>query len=384
MLILSAGPTMMADNTLQAMSRQRWNSDLSREFYEQYQRVTEKYDQVIQNNRGFSFIMGAEAMIALEGACASLIEPGDQVLVLANGVFGRGFADLVSLYGGQPITVHQPDDRGFTWEALQMAVTEHPNVKLATMVHCETPTGVTNDVATLCRFLKKCGILSVVDSVSAIGGETLNYDDSAIDVLLGGSQKCLSAPSGLGMVTLSPEAVGAIQNRTVPIASFYANYQYFLDWQEKMWFPYTMPEQLINAMETALDNILTKDFTSLHARYAEITRRVLTDNGLQLFAKSEAANTLTAFYAPEGTTPEQILAHLQAKYEIILSGSLAEYQSSLLRIGHMGENNRGSYFEKLFTALDGTWKDLKLGASHFAQSYYEAALPPCDCDCCRK
>ena len=383
MLILSAGPTTIAENTLQAMSCQRWNADLSKEFYEQYQRTVDKYDKLIHNTTGFSFIMGAEAMIALEGACASLIEPGDSVLVLANGVFGRGFADLVGMYGGQPIVINQPDTDGFSLEALQKAVAEHP-VKLATMVHCETPTGVTNSVAELCRFLKKCGILSVVDSVSAIGGESLNYDESGIDVLLGGSQKCLSAPSGLGMVTLSPAAMQAIENRRQPIASFYANYQYFFNWQEKMWFPYTMPEQLINAMETALDNILAKDYIGLHAHYAEITRKVLTENGLKLFAQSAAANTLTAFYAPEKTTPEKILAHLQAKYEIILSGSLAEYQDKLLRIGHMGENNRGAYFEKLFAALDGTWKDLKLGSSHFLQSYYEAALPPCSCDSCRR
>ena len=92
MLILSAGPTTIAENTLQAMSCQRWNADLSKEFYEQYQRTVDKYDKLIHNTTGFSFIMGAEAMIALEGACASLIEPGDSVLVLAKGVFGGGFA----------------------------------------------------------------------------------------------------------------------------------------------------------------------------------------------------------------------------------------------------------------------------------------------------
>ncbi len=379
MLILSAGPTVIADNTLQAMSIQRWNTDLSKEFYAQYQRTVAKYDELIRNTSGFSFIMGAEAMIALEGACASLIEPGDQVLVLANGIFGRGFAELVTMYGGEPIMVYQPDERGFSLEALKAAVAENPEAKLATMVHCETPTGVTNNVAELCRFLKGCGILSVVDSVSALGGEVLDYDQSGIDVLLGGSQKCLSAPSGLGMVTLSRAAITAIQNRTRPIASFYANYAYFLNWQEKMWFPYTMPEQLINALETALDNALARDFIQLHARFADITRKVLTDNGLKLFAASEASNTLTAFYAPEAAAPEQILSHLSEKHQIVISGSLAEYRSCLLRIGHMGENNRGSYFEKLFTAMDNTWKELKLGQTHFLQSYYEAALPPCSC-----
>lgn len=373
MIILSAGPTTIAENTLQAMSVQRWNTDLCKQFYEQYQRVVAKYDALIQNTKGFTFIMGAEAMIALEGACASLIEPQDKVLVLANGIFGRGFAELVTMYHGDPVMVYQPDDRGFSLEAVKKAVAEHPDAKLAVMVHCETPTGVTNAVVPICQFLKKSGILSVVDSVSAIGGEAFHYNESDVDVLLGGSQKCLSAPSGLGFVTLSRAAISVIQNRTVPIASFYANYQYFLNWQDKMWFPYTMPEQLIHAMEVALDNISETDFVAVHSRFAEIIRQVLQDNGIRLFAESEAANTLTAFYAPEKVAASDILNHLQANYDIIISGSLAEYQSTLLRIGHMGENNRPEYFEKLFTAMDKTWRDLDLGESHFSESYQSIA-----------
>lgn len=371
MLILSAGPTTIASNTLEAMSIQKWNADLSKGFYEQYQRVVDKYDRVIKNTKGFSFIMGAEAMIALEGACASLIEKGDEVLVIANGIFGRGFADLVEMYGGKPILCYQEDEKGLEIAPIGKILEENPSIKLATLIHCETPTGVTNDVATICRFLKEKSILTVVDSVSAIGGEDFSFDASEIDVLLGGSQKCLSAPSGLGMVTLSRDAMAAIENRKTPIASFYANYQYFLNWQEKMWFPYTMPEQLFHALEVALDNILAKDFIKEHQIFADITRKVLSDNGLQLFAKDHAANTLTAFYAPKQSSPESILNHLQEHYGIILSGSLAEYKPLLLRIGHMGENNRKEFMEALFQALDRTWSDLKIGDSHFLESYYK-------------
>lgn len=369
MLILSAGPTTIAPNTLEAMGKQKWNADLSREFYEQYQRVVAKYDRLVGNTKGFSFIMGAEAMIALEGACASLIEPGDEVLVLANGIFGRAFAELVTMYQGDPVMVYQADDRGFSVEAVKKAVADHPHAKLAVMVHCETPTGITNDVSPICQFLKTRGILSVVDSVSAIGGEALNYDQSQIDVLLGGSQKCLSGPSGLGFVTLSRAAIKVIENRKTPIASFYANYAYFLNWQEKMWFPYTMPDLLIAGMEVALDNILVKDFVAEHASYAKIIRTVLAENGLELFAKSQAANTLTAFYVPAKITAPQILTHLQEKYGIILSGSLAEYQADLLRIGHMGENNKDDHYIRLFQAMDGCWQDLDLGKGHFLESY---------------
>lgn len=371
MLILSAGPTTMAENTLEAMKMQKWNSDLSKDFYEQYQRVVAKYDEVIKNTTGYTFVMGAEAMITLEGACASLIEKGDSVLVFANGIFGRGFVDLVQIYGGEPILVSQPDDRGFPLKVVEKAVSEHPQAKIAILIHCETPTGVTNNINPICQFLNQKGVLSIVDSVSAVGGEDLNYDESKVDVLLGGSQKCISAPSGLGMVTLSREAIQRIQYRKTPIASFYANFQYFLNWREKMWFPYTMPEQTVNALEVALDNLLAKDFIGIHKQFAEITRYVLTENAIELFAKENTSNTVTAFYAPEGVSAFVIMEHLQKKYNIIISGSLGEYQPKVLRIGHMGENNRFENFESLFLAMDRTWDELEIGESHFLDSFYE-------------
>lgn len=374
MLILSAGPTTIAQNVLEAMKIQKWNTDLSQGFYKQYQRVVDKYDELIKNTTGYSFIMGAEAMIALEGACASLIEKGDKVLVIANGIFGRGFADLVQMYGGEPIMCCQDDWEGLKIEPIKEILDKNDTVKMATLIHCETPTGITNDVTSICQFLKERNILTVVDSVSAIGGEVFAFDNSGVDVLLGGSQKCLSAPSGLGMVTLSQDAIKTIESRKSPIASFYANYQYFLNWQEKMWFPYTMPEQLFHALEVALDNILAKDFVKEHQEFADITRKVLTDNGLQLFAKKQASNTLTAFYVPKENMAEEIVNHLQSKYQIVLSGSLAEYKPLLLRIGHMGENNKMDYLKELFQAMDGTWQELKIGESHFLDSFYKFSL----------
>ena len=74
------------------------------------------------------------------------------------------------------------------------------------MVHCETPSGITNDVKTICQLLNSYGILTRVDTVSGMGGEEFDFDEFKVDIALGGSQKCISAPAGLTIVTISERA----------------------------------------------------------------------------------------------------------------------------------------------------------------------------------
>lgn len=83
---------------------------------------------------------------------------------------------------------------------------EDSNFKYATVVHCDTPTGVLNDVSKICPLLKEYGILTVVDSVAGMVGERLSVDESKIDIILGGSQKAISAPAGLTIVGISQDA----------------------------------------------------------------------------------------------------------------------------------------------------------------------------------
>ena len=112
-----------------------------------------------------------------------------------------------------------------------------------------------NDVSKLCPLLKKYGILTLVDSVSAMFGEEMRVDDYQIDLLCGGSQKAVSAPPGLSFVTISDDAYKAMRSRKTPVASFYANILAFDGYYEKQWFPYTMPISDIYGLRQAFDNI---------------------------------------------------------------------------------------------------------------------------------
>ena len=285
-----------------------------------------------------TIILNGEGMLALEAAVASLTEPGDRVLVLDNGVFGAGFGDLVQLYGGTPVPYTVDPRRPLDPVALGYFLESSHRFKYATLVHCETPTGLQNDIGRLCPLLKSHGILTLVDAVSSQFAEPIQAS-MGVDLLCGGSQKALSAPPGLSFVTISPDGWAAIQNRKTPIPSFYANLKNFSNYYEECWFPYTMPVSDIYGLAAALDLVEgDPEFQSRHAHIARACRGALQKAGLTLYPQGSPANTVTAFCVPEGTTDKAILELLLRQHQIVLTGSFGSAAGKVIRIGHMGAN----------------------------------------------
>ena len=238
--MMTPGPSQVRENVLLARSRQFQNPDLDCDFVEYYHDTCKLYSSLLHTENE-SLILGGEGILGLEAACASLTEPDDRVLVLDNGVFGEGFKDFVSIYGGTPILYTRDYSHPFDVDDLKAYLEKDHDFKYATVVHCDTPSGMLNDIASICPLLKSYGILTVVDSVAGMFGEDVRVDDWKINLLCGGSQKAVSAPPGLTMVTLSADAKAAMEKRKAPIASFYANLLTFKGYYEAKWFPYTMP-----------------------------------------------------------------------------------------------------------------------------------------------
>ena len=305
-----------------------------------------------------TLILNGEGMLGLEAAVASLTEPGDRVLVLDNGVFGAGFEDLVRIYGGTPVSYTVDNRRPLDPIALGFFLKSGHNFKYATLVHCETPSGLLNDIGQLCPLLQSHGILTLVDAVSSQFAEPIQAS-LGIDVLCGASQKALSAPSGLSFVTLSPAGWAAIRNRKTPIASFYANLQNFSSYFEDCWFPYTMPVSDIYGLAAALDLVEgDPEFRARHAYIARACRGALQKAGLELYPEGNPANTVTAFCVPAGTTDKAILEKLILEHQIMLTGSFGAMAGRVIRIGHMGANcNEGDMVETM-NALQRVLDDL--------------------------
>ncbi|MFM9414238.1 pyridoxal-phosphate-dependent aminotransferase family protein [Peptococcus simiae] len=355
--ILCAGPTAIAPAVLDRMTQASTNPDLDPAYLSFHQQVIKKYQRLL-NTEATTFMMLGEAMVALEGAVVSLVEPGDRVLVLSNGVYGQGFADYVRFVGGEPVVFSQDHRHGLDLDRLAAFLAEDHDFALATMVHCETPTGVTNDLAGLAGLLNRYGILSIVDSVSGIGGEKVDFDAFGLDCILCGSQKVLSAPTGLALVTLSKRAEAKIADRQKEVPSFYLNFKNYYAYDDPAFaFPYTMSEHLTAALDEALDRLLAQDYLSLHARYARLTRETVRASGLSLYALDHFASTVTAVCLPEGLSASQLLDAMRAK-DILISKGVGPMADRLFRIGHMGNNISEDNFRALFAALDQSFTDL--------------------------
>ncbi|MFB6266349.1 MAG: alanine--glyoxylate aminotransferase family protein [Halodesulfurarchaeum sp.] len=350
-LVMTPGPTAIPPSVREAMAREPHNPDLEPAFAERYRAVREKL-QTVYDTKDDVAILGGEGMLGLEAAIASLVEPGDQVLVLANGLFGAGFADFVEMYGGEPVTYEEPDDRPLSASAVEEYVAEN-DVVAATMVHCETPTGLLNDLTEILPLLQDEGILTIVDAVSSLGGTPVPTEH--IDVGLGASQKVFSAPPGLTTVSVSDAAWERIESVEQP--SFYASLGPWrdLDLSEPPFFPYTHLASNIYALEAALDELLDEGMASVfdrHERMAELTRTLGRDIGLEPYPAAEEtySPTVTAF---EVDTPAGALQQRVADEEdVLLATGLGEHADDIIRVGHMGFNAQEEKVERAMAALE--------------------------------
>ena len=352
--IMTPGPTQVAENVRLARSRECTNPDLDENFVEFYKETCKKISHLLHTDNE-TLILDGEGILGLEAACASMTEPGDRVLVLDNGIYGKGFADFVSMYGGCPELYSRDYRETLDVQELENFLQEHHNYKYATVVHGDTPSGMLNDVSAICPLLKKYGIMTVVDSVSASFGEPMRISDWQIDIMCGGSQKVVSAPPGLTFVVISDDAKKAMADRKTPIASFYANLTTFAHYYEEKWFPYTMPISDIYGLRAAIDNIAADpDILTRHEKIAKASRKAITGAGLNLYLKSGFSSTVTVFEIPEGTTAKAILDGVKNNYNIMLAGSFDVLAGKVIRIGHMGNNSDYYNVREVFAALDGT------------------------------
>ena len=358
--IYTPGPTIVRENVRFELAKNTTNPDIDIKFYDFYKNTCKKISSIL-NTQNDIYILSGEGILGLEAACASLTQPNDKVLVIDNGIFGRGFDKFVKMYGGQVVYFLGDYNKEIDIKELEKFLEKENDFKYATIVHCDTPTGVLNDLSKICPLLKKHNILTVVDSVSAMVGEKLDIDNWQIDIALGASQKAISAPAGLCIVSVSEDAKNAMKNRQVPIIGFYSNLTIWQDYYEKKWFPYTMPINEIIALDKAIDNILEEKIENVLARHEKIataTRKAFTEYGLKLYLENGYSNTVTAVEIPKEIGALNLTKHILEKYNMLISTSLSDYKDKLLRIGHMGENARLEYVVYVLNTVDKSLKEL--------------------------
>ncbi|HEV2138928.1 MAG TPA: alanine--glyoxylate aminotransferase family protein [Nitrososphaerales archaeon] len=363
MLVFTPGPTEVPARVLRRMAAPITNPDVDRKFVRFYEEVQSKL-MALMKTKSDVLIMSGEGLLGLEAAVASLVGRGDQVLTVTNGVFGDGFVDYVRLYRGVPVPVVADYDRPIDPEKVGEALDAHKEIRVATFVHCETPSGVLNplkEVATQCR---KRDVLLVADVVSSLGGVPVEADAWGVDVCLGASQKCISAPPGLALVSMSEHAWEIVRSRKDEIPSYYLSLGQWNEWWKKSKvFPYTPSVSDIYALDEALDMIFEEGLRSVFSRHTKVSRALLAAlraMGLAPFPASDKSHspTVTAFRTPARVDEERLIAVMENCYSVMIAGSWGKLTGKVLRLGNMGYNAYPKKAIKATRALENALKDL--------------------------
>ncbi|MFC4408289.1 pyridoxal-phosphate-dependent aminotransferase family protein [Haloarchaeobius iranensis] len=342
---MTPGPTAVPPRVRERMSEPMPNPDVEQSFFELYDDVCGKLQRVYGTDDDV-VVMGGEGILGLEAAIASTVGPGDEVLCVSNGLYGDGFADFVESYGGEPTVVGaeytEPLDVGGVEAEL-----ERGDYELATMVHCETPTGTLNDIEPVLELLDDYGVLTIVDAVSSLGGTPV--PDEYIDINLGASQKAFSSPPGLTTAAVSDRAWEVATERDPD--SLYTNLLPWRDTAER--FPYTHLAANVAALDESLSLLLEEGLESVyerHERAATHCRERGAELGLELYPPAErSAPTVTAFHLPGRAEAAQ--GELASEHDVVLSTGLGELAGDILRVGHMGYNAEVEKVDRVLDAL---------------------------------
>ncbi|MDG7001265.1 MAG: alanine--glyoxylate aminotransferase family protein [Nitrososphaerota archaeon] len=362
-LLFTPGPTEISPNVLRAMSAPILNPDIDVRFFDLYDTLCDKIRKVAGTKNDL-FIMAGEGMVALDAAVANLVEKKDKVLAISSGVFGDGFADFIRNYGGEPAIAGAEYDDVVDVNQVERMLETNKDISVATFVHCETPSGTVSPIEEIGKVCNDHGVILIADTVSTLGGIPIKVDKNHIDVCLGASQKCFSAPPGLALISVSERAWERISRRKEKVSSFYLNLsEWKKSWLSERVFPYTQSVSDIFALDKALDMILSEGLNEVyhrHSKVAGLLRDSCKSLGLELFPKSEAicADTVTAIKVPKGLDEQKLRERMRAKYGVVIAGSWGKLSGKVIRLGNMGYNAKKQNVIRVVDALAKSLKDM--------------------------
>jgi aspartate aminotransferase-like enzyme len=331
------GPVVVPEAIRQVYLEPYGSGDLEMEFVDLYMR-TQRRLKVILGTRDDIVIMSGEGMLALWSALKSCLVPGDRVLAVATGVFGYGIAEMAQAIGAEvKIVGYRYDETIADMAPIEAAIAEF-KPRMITAVHCETPSGTLNPLEELGRLKQVYQVpLLYVDAVAAAGGVAVLSDEWHIDLCLGGSQKCLSAPPDMSFLSVSPKAWEIVE------AVGYVGYDALKPFRQALknrFFPYTPSWQGVAALHAAagllLDEGLENGFKR-HDAVARLCRERLAALGLSLFPAPGAipSPTVTAVRVPQGWSWEMWDRRLREQ-GLVVAGSYGPLADKVFRLGHMG------------------------------------------------
>src|SRR5258705_1343023 len=341
------GPTELPWPVIQALN-QPPSIQYDRSFDEGVLEPTTMALRDVFQTRNEVILLPGSGRSALEAGALSVIEPGDRVLVVGAGAFGLMMREIMSRAGAD--ATEFPIEWGARLDMDRLArEAERIRSKAMTRVHNETSTGTTYPAAEVGTLARSVGALFMLDTVSSIAGLDVRTDEWGVDLNMTGSQKCLAAPLGMALVSVSPRAWEAMERRKQKAQSYAYD---LLRWRDN-WVPVSrggqipdrtprrqpisIPTHLTVALQVAVRLILEEGMANRARRHAiagGALRAGVAAMGLDMFPDPTiVSNTVACIRAPKGAAPAAVVTRMREQHGILIGTRPDNVRASPLRIG---------------------------------------------------
>src|SRR2546428_1013008 len=364
-LLMGPGPSNVAPSVLQAMSRPLVGH-LDPAFVKMMEEIKTMLRQVFLTRNEMTFPISGTGSAGMEFCFVNLVEPGDEVIIGVNGVFGTRMCDVAERCGAKVTKVEAPWGRIIEPQQIADALKKVSRPKFVAIVHAETSTGALTPVEEISKLTHNAGALMLLDTVTSLGGCPVRIDDWQVDAVYSGTQKCLSCPPGLSPASLSPRALEAATKRKTKVQSWYLDASLLASyWGQDRAYHHTAPITMNYALHESLRLVLEEGLENRWCRheqnYLALTAG-LKAMGLQI-ASQEVHQLwqLNAVRVPEGVDEAAVRKRLLTDYNIEVGAGLGPLKGKIWRVGLMGETSNQANVKAFLSALgqilnDSGWK----------------------------
>lgn len=380
---MGPGPSDVSPRVLAAMARPTIGH-LDPEFIRMMDEVKQMLQYAFKTDSPLTMPISAPGSAGMEACFVNLVEPGDKVIVCQNGVFGGRMKENVERFGGTAIMVEDEWGKPVDPAKVEAAFAENSDVKVLAFVHAETSTGVLSDAKTLCQIAQNHGALTIVDTVTSLGGSELDVDGWGIDAVYSGTQKCLSCPPGISPVSFNTRAIEVIEKRQSKTPSWFLDQKLVMGYWgggAKRAYHHTAPvnslyafhESLVMLEEEGLENAWAR-----HRHHHNALRNGLEAMGIGfLVDEPYRLPQLNSVFVPEGIDEAEVRSQLLANYNLEIGAGLGALAGKVWRIGLMGsacnKQNVLLCLSALENTLSGMGADISKGqAIRAAEAVYSA------------
>ncbi len=325
---------------------------------------------------------------AWEAALSNTMSPGDHVLMYETGHFATLWRRMAERLGLQPEFLAWPGKDAVLPQApgwrhgvqadlieARLRQDEAHRIKAVCVVHNETSTGVTSDIAAVRQAIDAAGhpALLMVDTISGLASADYRHDEWGVDVAISGSQKGLMLPPGISFNALSPKALEAARHARLPHA-FWA-WDEILDMNRTGYWPYTPNTNLLYGLAQSIEMLLDEGLENVfarHQRWGRGVRAAVKAWGLPTQCADEQLHSpvLTGVIVPEDVDADAVRRLIYERFDLSLGTGLGKVKGRMFRIGHLGDSNDLT----LLAALAGCETGLRLSGVRLADSGVQAAM----------